>query len=128
MLLLGGVWIYRKQPWERKETLQKVAGQTGTVLLDAATKAAAEVNVARTQLSACMVPGPRNRDPASAVLRELAISDQPLSAQHLAGLLDESVRLPIARLRAYLRANDRTLVNEVRRGGFALGAHYRLPE
>jgi len=55
------------------------------------------------------------------------MSDESLSAQQLADLLDEPVRLPVAGLRALLRANDKTLVYEVRRGGFVLGTHYQLP-
>lgn len=54
------------------------------------------------------------------------MSDDSLSAQQIAGLLDESVRPSVASLRAFLRDKDRTLVYEVRRGGFVLGTHYRL--
>lgn len=32
----------------------------------------------------------------------------------------------VARLRDYLRANDNALVYQVRRGGFVLGASYKL--
>jgi len=64
--------------------------------------------------------------PESAILRELALSESSLSAQQLAELLDDSVRPSVPKLREYLRAHDRTLVFQVRRGGFALGAFYKL--
>ncbi len=126
LLVLGGVVIYKRQPQERREKIKKVASQVGVALLDEAMKATAEVHLATAQLRACVVPGPSNRVPESAILRELAMAEESLSAQQLVDLLDESVRPSVARLRAYLRANDKTLVYEARRGGFALGAHYRL--
>ena len=54
------------------------------------------------------------------------MSEYSLSAQQLADRLDDSVRPPVARLRAYLRANDKALVFQVRRGGFVLGTYYKL--
>jgi len=126
LLIVGGILIYKNQPQERRDTIKKVAGQVGSVLLDEATRATAEVDQARAQLHACVVSGPQNRTPESAIMRELASSDDPLSAQRLAELLDESLRPPVGRLRAFLRANDNMLVYEARRGGFMLGTHYRL--
>ena len=126
LFFVGGIVLYRKQPQERRDNIKKVAGRVGSVLLDEATRATAEVHLARMQLRACVVPGPHDRTPASAILRELAMSDESLSAQQLSELLDELVRPSVARLRAYLRASDKTLVYQVRRGGFVLGAHYRL--
>jgi hypothetical protein len=72
----------------------------------------------------------RPRAPRAGVhdLRELAVSEESLSAQQLADLLDPPLRPPVAEIRAYLRANDKTLFNQVRRGGFVLGRHYQLPE
>jgi len=125
-LVLGGIWLYFKQPQERRERIKKAAGDAGMFVLDQAGKAAVEVGIARGQLQACVVPGPDDRTPGSAILRELALSDQSLSAQQLVELLDESVRPSVARLRAYLRANDKTFVYEVRRGGFVLGTRYSL--
>jgi hypothetical protein len=91
LLLLGGISICRKQPQDRRGKLKEVAGQFGTALLDAATKATAEIDTARAQLNACVVPGPRTRVAASAILRELAISDESLSVQQLADRLDQSI-------------------------------------
>lgn len=126
LLVIGGIVIYKKQPEQRRETIRKVAGRVGTILLEEATKATAEVNSARAQLHACLVPGPHTRTWHSAMLRELALSDESLSAQQLADLLDESVRPSVASLRAYLRTSDNALVYQVRRGGFVLGRHYHL--
>lgn len=36
------------------------------------------------------------------------------------------MRPPVVGLRGYLRANDKALVYQVRRGGFALGTFYKL--
>ena len=47
--------------------------------------------------------------------------------RELADLLDASPRPSVADLRAYLRANDKTLFAQVRRGGFVLGRHCKLP-
>jgi hypothetical protein len=80
------------------------------------------------QLRACVVPSPEHRAAVSAILRELVVSEESLSAQQVADLLDPSLRPPVPEIRAYLRANDKTLFNQVRPGGFALGRHYQLPE
>ena len=73
-----------------------------------------------------MVPRPEARTSASAILRELALSPESLSAAQLAELLDPSVRLPVAAIRAFLRENDDATVHQVRRGGFVLGKRYQL--
>ena len=78
-------------------------------------------------LRACVVPSPQQRTPVSAIMRELALSPESLSAQQLADLLDPSVRPSVADLRAFLRAHDATVFAQVRRGGFVLGSHYELP-
>lgn len=88
--------------------------------------ATSEMQAARLQLRAGVVPGPAERTPTSAVLRKLAMSEESLSAQQLADLLDPPPRPPVAQLRAFLRANDQTLFAQVRRGGFVLGRHYEL--
>src|SRR5260370_336872 len=72
--------------------------------------------------------GPQHPTPVSAMLRELAMSEESLSGQQLGDLLDPSLRRPVAEIRAYLRANDKTLFAQVRGGGFLLGHHYTLPE
>jgi hypothetical protein len=76
------------------------------------------VQSAPAEIRGNLVPGPELRSPSSAVLRELALADDSLSAQQLAELLDEPVRPPVASLRAFLHANGQTVFAEVRRGGF----------
>lgn len=89
-------------------------------------EAATEAEVARAELRAKIVAGPATRTPGPAIVRELALSEYSLSAQLLAERLDEEKRPSVADLRGYLRANDRALVYQVRRGGFVLGANYKL--
>jgi hypothetical protein len=102
-----------------------VAGEISTHVFEEYAKATAGVQQARVELRACVVPGPEYRSSASAMLRELAISRESLSAQQLAELVDPSLRPSVANLRAYLKAND-TLFAQVRRGGFVQGRHYKL--
>lgn len=128
LLVAGGTYLYFTQPQEERERIKKVAGEIGTQLLEEYAKATAKVQRARVQLRACVVPKPEDRSPESAILRELAMSQESLSAQQLAELLDPSLRPSVADLRAYLRTNDKTLFTQVRRGGFVLGRHYKLPE
>ena len=80
------------------------------------------------ELHARVVPSPEQRTPGSAILRELATSEESLSAEQLADLLDPPLSLSVTDIRAYLRANDKTLFAQVRRGSFVLGRHYQLPE
>ncbi len=128
VLIGGGIYWYRQQPPERRERIKQVAGEIGTNLLDEYGTAADRVNRARVLLRACMVPRPPQRTPVSAVLRELALSPESLSAQQLADLLDPSMRPSVADLRAFLRCHDTTVFDQVRRGRFALGSHYQLAD
>jgi hypothetical protein len=125
LLIAGGV-IYYRQPDERREKIRAGAVEVGKVVLEQITEATTEVAGVRAQLRARIVAGPATRSPGSAILRELALSDQSLSAQQLADRLEDSVRPPVPKLRDYLRANDKSLVYQVRRGGFVLGAFYKL--
>jgi hypothetical protein len=133
LLVLGGVYWYRKQPPERRDrikatakTATEAAVTIGGHLLNEYTAAAATVTGARVRLQASMIPQLEQRTPASAILRELALADESLSAAQLAELVDPSVRPPVADLRAFLREHDTTVFSQVRRGGFVLGRHYRL--
>jgi hypothetical protein len=125
-LAAGGVWLYFRQPQERRDGIKEVAGKVGAALFDELEKASSEMLVARVQLRAGVVPGPAERTLTSAVLRELAMSEESLSAQQLADLLAPPQRPPVAELRAFLRRNDEMLFMQVRRGGFVLGRHYKL--
>lgn len=126
VLLIAGGFIYSRQPDERREKIRAGAVQVGKFVLDQIMEATTEVEVARAQLRVKIVAGPATRSPGSAILRELALSECSLSAQQLAERLNDSVRPSVARLRDYLRANDNALVYQVRRGGFVLGASYKL--
>ena len=49
-----------------------------------------------------------------------------LSAAQIEELLDQAVRPSVEEIRAFLRANDEAVFNQVRGGGFVLGRHYQL--
>jgi hypothetical protein len=123
----GGIYWYRKQSPERREQVKQVAGQVGAHLLEEFGTAANMAHQARVLLRASVVPKPEQQTPAAAILRELALSSESLSAQQLAELLAPAVRPSVANLRAFLRAHDATVFEQVRRGGFVLGSHYELP-
>jgi len=90
-------------------------------------KATDGVHQARLQLRACAVPKPERRSTLSAILREMAMSPESLSAEQLAGLIAPPLRPKVADLRAFLQKYDKTVFEQVRRGGFVLGSHYELP-
>ena len=123
----AGIWWYRQQPPERRERIRTSAGQVGTHLVNRYQVAAAGAYQARVQLRACLVPQPGDRTPASAIIRELALSPESLSAARLAELLDPDLRPPATGVRTFLREHDDTVFRQVRRGGFVLGCHYQLP-
>jgi hypothetical protein len=127
VLIGGGIYWYRKQPPKRREQVKQVAGEIGTHLLEEYGTAVNGANRARVLLRASVVPRPQQRTQVSAILRELALTPESLSAHQLADLLDPSVRPSVADLRAFLRAHDTTVFDQVRRGGFVLGSHYQLP-
>jgi hypothetical protein len=122
----GAVYWYCKQPPERREAFKKVATSIGTHLMDQYTEGTSVAYQASLKLRACAVPRPEQRTPASAILRELALSSESLSAAQLAELLAPSVRPPVATLRAFLRGHENQVFKQVRRGGFVLGSHYQL--
>jgi hypothetical protein len=127
VLIGGGIYWYRKQPQERRERIKQVAGDIGASYLQQYGAAAEVAYRGRLLLRACAVPRPEQRSTVSAILRELALAEEALSAQQLADLLDPPVRPPVADLRAWLRQHDGTVLDQVRRGGFVLGSHYELP-
>ena len=63
VLVVGGIYLYRKQPEERKETIRNFAVESGKFLMEQANQAMATVNNAEEQLGACLVPGPEKRTP-----------------------------------------------------------------
>lgn len=126
VVVAGSVYWYAKQPPERRERIRTVAGQVATHVMSEYSETADGVYQARLQLRACMVPKPEHRTSTSAILRELALAPESLSAAQISELLDPAVRPSIAEIRAFLRANDDTVFKQVRRGGFVLGSHYQL--
>ncbi len=125
---VGGIIWYRRQPSERRERISKVAAQIGTHLLNEYEKATDGVHQARLQLRACAVPKPEQRSTVSAILRDLAMSPESLSAEQLAELLALPQQPKVADLRAFLRKYDNMVFEQVRRGGFVLGSRYELPD
>jgi hypothetical protein len=121
----GGIYWYRKQPPGRRERIKEIADDIGTHFMNEYSDATRAVQLARLKLCANLVPKPERRSTASAILRELAVAPESLSAQQLAALLDAPLRPRVADLRAYLRGNE-SLFAQVRRGGFELGRNYRL--
>ena len=126
-LAASSIYWYFKQPTERRDTIKEVAGSIGTHIMEQYGAAAEVVYQGRVKLRACMVPKPENRTPVSAILRELALSPESLSAAQVAELLDPKERPSVADIRAFLRAHDNGIFQQVRRGGFVLGAQYELP-
>ncbi len=122
----GGVLWYCAQPTDLRERIKDVAGTLVTHYAAEFDVAVSAVTRARADLNALLVPGPEQRAMTSAILRELAIAPEPLSAQQLVSLLDEPLRPRVAELRALLRADD-ALFREARRGGYELGRRYQLP-
>lgn len=130
ILVLGvadGIYWYCKQPPERRERIKEVAGGVATHFVDKYAAATEVVQQGRLTLRANLVPKPDQRSTASAILRELAIAPESLSAQQLADLVGASLRPRVSDLRAYLRGNE-AVFTQVRRGGFELGRRYQLGE
>lgn len=126
VVFAGGIYWYCKQPPERRDQIKSVAGQVANHVMQEYGKLTDDVYQARLQLRACMVPKPEHRTSTSAILRELALSPESLSAAQLAELFVPSERPAVADIRAFLRANDKAVFNQVRRGGFVLGSKYQL--
>jgi hypothetical protein len=128
LVAAGGIYWFCKQPPERRAQVRQAAAETGTRLLKEIEMATERVNRGRALLRVSVVPRPGQRTPASAILREVGVARESLSAQQLADLLDPSVRPSVADLRAFLRSHDGTVFCQVRRGGFVLGSSCQLPE
>src|SRR5258708_15594018 len=87
LVVIGGIYWYRKQAPERRERIKEVTFDIGSRPMDQFEIAVAEVQLERVQVHACVLASPGRRAPVSAILRELARSDQSLAAQpnaHLA--------------------------------------------
>ena len=60
-------------------------------------------------------------------MRELVMSPHSLSAAQIAELLNPCIRPSATQVRAFLRAYDNMMFEQVRQGGYVLGSHYELP-
>ncbi|MDA8302068.1 MAG: hypothetical protein M0005_11135 [Actinomycetota bacterium] len=127
-VILGGIYIYRRQPEERRQTIRTVAGGAGKFLMEQYTAASEAVQKAQDQLCGCVVPAPEKRTAPGAVFRLLAMSDDSMSAQQIYEALDQSVRPSVQPLRQWLHGNKAGLFREVRRGSFALGSQFGLSQ
>jgi len=126
VLVAGGVFAYQKQPVERKDRIKRVASEAGNLLAEQYGQATLALQQAQDELGAYVVPGPEDRSVTSAVFRKLATAGDSMSAQQLCDALDGPVRPDVDSLRKYMHANKTTVFQEVRRGSFTLGTHYRV--
>jgi hypothetical protein len=126
LLFLAGILVYLHQPAERKGRIKTVTGEVGMFLLEEATTAAASVAQARQLLDSYVVPARDPRLRQSAVLRELAMAEDSMSAQQLYDVLELVGRPDVGSLRRFLHGYKGTVFVERRRGSFVLGARYRV--
>lgn len=120
----GGAALYRRQSPATKERLKQTAIDVGQQWLEEGAVRIAALNQARNEVVAGVVPAPSTRSWQSAVLRQLAVSDESLSAQQLHDVLDPSPS--VVALRRFLHNNKPGLFNEVRPGSFGLGRQFTL--
>jgi len=120
----GGAALYRLQSSATKERLKQTAIDIGKAWFEEAQTRIADRNDAQSQLIAGFVQAPSTRSWQSAAIRELAVSDESMSAQRLHDVLDTG--LSVVALREFLHTNKSGLFNEVRPGSFELGRHYSL--
>jgi hypothetical protein len=126
LLIVVGVVAYQRQPPERKDTIKRVAGDAGRFLLEEGSRAVNAIEDAQERFDSYVVPAPGHRTVTAAVLRELAMASESLSAQQLSDALDVSVRPAVPALRVFLHANKTTVFREARRGSFLLGMRYSI--
>lgn len=124
--LVGGVYVYTKQPIERKQKIKSTAIVIGKALLEEVGNVNAEIEVARTALAEGIVPGPVARSEISTLVREFALSTESLSAQAVWNRLDTEIKPTVDSIRQFLRSHNQTIFSEVRRGGYSLGFEYHL--
>lgn len=128
VLAAGGYFLYRRQSPEKQQALREGAGSLGRYILEESSKAVAKTESARLALLRSAVPGPERRPIESAILRQLALALQPMSAHGLWSLLEEGVRPSEAKLRAFLREGAESgFFSQVDPGLFKLGRREQLP-
>ncbi len=121
LVIVGAFWLYQRQPQARKEAIKTTAAAAAQWFLVESQRAARFVQQSRERLAIHLVPPPECATPTAAVLRELATTPEPMSAQQLYDMLDASVRAPVASLRQFLHANKPSVFHEAGRGSFLLG-------
>jgi predicted nucleic acid-binding protein len=121
LIVAGAVMIYQYQPPERRQRLREGAKTAGRIYLEMANQAMAQLHAAEQALGGSAIGGPIQRTVASAVLRQLAVAPESMSAQQIRDGLPDELQPSVLPLRAFLHANKQSLVAEVRRGGFLLG-------
>lgn len=108
LLVVGGIVVYRRQRPDRKEAIKRVAARW----VSSSLKRLPELPIRcskRVSFSAPMSYWPRAANADGAVLRELAIASNQMSAWQLCEALDDSVRPAVGSLRAFLHANKVTV-------------------
>jgi hypothetical protein len=121
LVIAGAFWLYRRQPPARKTAIKTAAADAAHQFLAESQRAARSVQQSREQLAIHLVPPSECVTPTAAVLWELAITSEPMSAKQLYDTLDAPVRAPVGSLRDFLHTNKRSVFSEVRRGSFLLG-------
>jgi hypothetical protein len=125
-VIVSGVFLYRRQPTERREAIRIVAGRFGEGFMEQYAEAQRAVNSAQNQLFACLVPPPDKRSIPSAVLRLLATACDSMSAEQISEGLPAEVQPSVDTLRRWMQVNKPLLFSEARRGSFRLGNRYSI--
>jgi len=125
-VIVSGVFLYRRQPTERREAIRTVAGRFGEGFMEQYAEAQRAVNSAQNQLFACLVPPPDKRSIPSAVLRLLATACDSMSAEQISEGLPAEVQPSVDTLRRWMHVNKPLLFSEARRGSFRLGNRYSI--
>lgn len=121
VLLLVIVAVYRRQTPDRNESIHLLSNDILCFLLEQSSEAIKEISYGNKPLDSYMVGKSAYVTTEAAVLRLLALTSEPLSAQQIGELLDKSVRPRLQSLRAFLHANKNRVFEETRRGRFMLG-------
>lgn len=121
-----GILYFRSQPEEKKESIKKLAGVIGNTLLEEGRRGAELASAAQRRLDACVVPAPERRTLESTAIRQVALAQEPVTAQELHAMLDPAGRPSVVTVRAFLHTHKTDLFSEVSRGRFVLGRRLAL--
>jgi hypothetical protein len=119
-IVLLGIWAYRRMDDDDKTTLRKASAEVGKRYLEQVVEVQERVANARETLTKRTVLPllPRGRE--QIILRELAMADEPLSAQRLWERLDPDARPGVQKVREILRSHPSTVGYD--RGLWAVGS------